>query len=79
MSQEPPAAPIEVEAGTRCEWCGADYEAAAPGQAPATRAARTPSRVGDTEPTAHCEWCGAEYPLPESAKTAPLRTRSGTG
>jgi hypothetical protein len=76
MSQEPPAAPIELEEDTRCEWCGADFEAAAPGQA--TTAARTPSRVSGTEPTTHCEWCGAEYPLPEPAREAPVRTKNGT-
>jgi hypothetical protein len=49
---------------TRCEWCGAEYDAAASPRpsrpVPPAPAPPPPPAEGET----HCEWCGAEYPVP---------------
>lgn len=52
---------------TKCEWCGAEYDAAARPPAPAHPHPR-PTPVTEGEPVTHCEWCGAEYPLPEASR-----------
>lgn len=52
----------DLDEGTRCEFCGAEYvvddEHATPPQ---------PVPTDDepaAEPATHCEWCGAPYPVP---------------
>jgi hypothetical protein len=59
MSPEPPAGPLGLDEGTRCEWCGADYAASGSAATPPAPA-RTGARVSADEPATHCEWCGAE-------------------
>jgi hypothetical protein len=55
--------------GTRCEWCGAEYDPAAPPADPAG-ARRPPAVAAGSEPVTHCEWCGAEYPTPDAPPEA---------